>query len=48
VLFSKKADEIREMASLTKMMTALTTISLAKEFKLDLETTYFKVSKNAS
>lgn len=36
------------MASLTKMMTAITTVHLAEEFKLDLKTTYFKVSKNAS
>ena len=48
VLFSKAADEQREMASLTKMMTALVTLQLSKEFDIDMKTTYFPVDKVAA
>lgn len=48
ILFSKNHDEIREMASLTKIMTTLVSINLAKDMKLNLKTHYFKVSKNAA
>lgn len=48
VLQSKNKDEIREMASLTKMMTAICTLELAFEMKLDIRSTYFKVSNKAS
>ena len=48
VLFSKRPDEIREMASLTKIVTAIVTIQLAQELKLNINKTYFKVSKFAS
>ena len=41
VLFSKAADEQREMASLTKMMTALVSLMLVKEFEMCAKTTYF-------
>lgn len=41
-------DEIREMASLTKIMTALVTVELAAELKINIDKTYFKVSKNAA
>ena len=36
------------MASLTKMMTAITSIELAQELKLDIYKTYFKVSNRAA
>ena len=36
------------MASLTKMMTAITSIELAEELKLDIYKTYFKVSNRAA
>ena len=36
------------MASLTKMMTAITSIELAQELKLDLHKTFFKVSNRAA
>jgi serine-type D-Ala-D-Ala carboxypeptidase (penicillin-binding protein 5/6) len=36
------------MASLTKIVTAIVTIKLAQEFKLNLNNTFFKVSKNAA
>lgn len=48
VLQSKNKNEVREMASLTKMMTAIVTLELASELKMDIKTTYFKVSKKAS
>ena len=44
VLFHKRGDEIREMASLTKIMTCLVSIQLAASLKLKLKSTYFKVS----
>ena len=47
-MFSKKADEVREMASLTKIMTCIVSIHLASELKLDINKTWFKVSKKAS
>jgi D-alanyl-D-alanine carboxypeptidase len=33
------------MASLTKMMTALVTLQLVKEYEIDMKTTYFPVDK---
>lgn len=48
VLQGKNKDEVREMASLTKMMTAICTLELAAEMKLDIRSTYFKVSIKAS
>lgn len=48
VLFGKKSDEVREMASLTKIMTAIVTMDLASELKLNLKSTWFKVSKQAA
>ena len=36
------------MASLTKMMTALVSLELAKDMRLDIRATYFKVSQKAS
>lgn len=48
VLFSKKADEIREMASLTKIMTTLVSIHLAQELKLNIHKTWFRVSNLAA
>ena len=48
VLHGKSSGEVREMASLTKMMTAITSIELAQELKLDLYKTYFKVSSRAA
>jgi D-alanyl-D-alanine carboxypeptidase len=47
-VFSKKADEVREMASLTKIMTCLVSLHLANEMKLDINKTWFKVSKRAA
>jgi D-alanyl-D-alanine carboxypeptidase len=41
-------DEVREMASLTKIMTCLVSIKLAKQHKLDIKPHFFKVSKNAA
>jgi serine-type D-Ala-D-Ala carboxypeptidase (penicillin-binding protein 5/6) len=48
VLFQKRGDEIREMASLTKIMTCLVSIQLAASLKLKLKSTYFKVSQLAA
>ena len=48
ILQFKNKDEIREMASLTKMMTAIVTLELANEFHLDIRNTHFKVSSRAS
>ena len=36
------------MASLTKMMTALVSLELAQEMRLDIRSTYFKVSMKAA
>ena len=47
ILHRKNENEVREMASLTKMMTAVCTIELARELNLDLKKTYFYVSKQA-
>ena len=47
VLQAKNKDEVREMASLTKMMTAIVSLELAEEMRLDIRTTYFKVSYKA-
>jgi len=43
-LFSKKGEEVREMASLTKIMTCLVSIHLAQELKLNMSKTWFRVS----
>jgi serine-type D-Ala-D-Ala carboxypeptidase (penicillin-binding protein 5/6) len=48
VLFSKKADEIREMASLTKIMTTLVSLHLAQELKLNIHKHWFRVSNIAA
>ena len=48
VMHEKNAEEVREMASLTKMMTAIVTIELCEELKIDMKTTFFKVSERAS
>lgn len=48
LVYSKKADEVREMASLTKIMTCLVSLHLASEMKLDIHKTWFKVSKRAA
>ena len=48
LLQHKNADEVREMASLTKMMTAIVTLELVKELNLDLYRTHFKVSEKAA
>ena len=48
MLQGKSINEVREMASLTKIMTAITSIELAEELKLHLHKTYFKVSAKAS
>jgi len=48
VLQGKNKDEVREMASLTKMMTTIVTLELASEQRLDIRSTYFKVSYKAS
>ena len=48
VLQSKNKDEVREMASLTKMMTAIVTLELATELRMDIRNTYFKVSQRAA
>ena len=36
------------MASLTKMMTAIVTLELATELRMDIRNTYFKVSQRAA
>ena len=48
ILFSKNADEVREMASLTKIMTFIVSYQLSHELKIDIKTYYFKVSRNAA
>jgi D-alanyl-D-alanine carboxypeptidase len=48
LLFQHHAEETREMASLTKIMTAFVTISLSQELRIDMKKTYFYVSKYAS
>eukprot|EP00347_Sterkiella_histriomuscorum_P000728 403374734 len=47
-LYYKGDQEIREIASLTKIMTAIVSLQLAKEMKLDINAIYFSVSQNAS
>ena len=44
MLHSKNRDEVREMASLTKMMTAIVTLELCEDMRLDVRNTFFKVS----
>jgi D-alanyl-D-alanine carboxypeptidase len=48
ILFSKNENEVREMASLTKIMTAIISLQLATELKLDIKSHYFKVSRNSA
>lgn len=48
VLFSKKSEEIREMASLTKIMTCLVSLQLATDLKLNIHKAFFKVSNLAA
>lgn len=36
------------MASLTKIMTAMVSLQLAKELNIDINTTYFEISHNAA
>ena len=47
-MFSKKSEEVREMASLTKIMTAITSIEIACELKINIHKLWFIVSKYAS
>ena len=47
-LYNKGSSEVREIASLTKIMTAYVSLQLAKELHLDLHKTYFTVSENAA
>lgn len=44
VLQSKNQDEVREMASLTKIMTTIVVLEQAVAMNLDLRGTYFRVS----
>jgi len=48
VLYFKGDHEVREIASLTKIMTAIVSLQLAKELNIDILNTYFTVSNNAS
>jgi D-alanyl-D-alanine carboxypeptidase len=48
ILFSKKAEEIREMASLTKIMTCVVSLQLAADLKLNIHKTWFRVSQLAA
>mmetsp|Transcript_1840 Transcript_1840/g.1729 ORF Transcript_1840/g.1729 Transcript_1840/m.1729 type:complete len:197 (-) Transcript_1840:488-1078(-) len=48
ILCSKNDEEIREVASLTKIMTCLVTILLLKKLKMDSDKTYLNVSKTAA
>lgn len=47
-MFSKHGDDIREMASLTKIMTMLVTIKLCAELKIEMKDHFFKVSRLAA
>lgn len=47
-LYNKGSSEVREIASLTKIMTAYVSLQLVKEFNFDLHKTYFTVSENAA
>lgn len=47
-LHSKNEDQIREMASLTKIMTALVSIMLVKELDLNMSNTYFTVGRSSA
>ena len=47
-LFNKGDREVREIASLTKIMTATVSLQLAKDLDMDIINTYFEVSDNAS
>lgn len=48
ILFSKSGEQTREMASLTKIMTSLVTLQLCQQYKINLKTTWFKVSNLAA
>ena len=48
ILFSKKSDEIREMASLTKIMTMMVSLHLCAELKINMHKTWFRVSALAA
>jgi len=43
-----RPNDIREMASLTKMATFLTALRLIERFKLDSNSLFFSVSENAA
>ena len=47
-LYSKGESEVREIASLTKIMTAYLSLHLARDLHLDHHKTLFQVSENAS
>ena len=47
-LYNKGSSEVREIASLTKIMTAYVSLQLAKELNLDLYKKFFTVSEAAS
>jgi len=47
-LYSKGDSELREIASLTKIMTAYASLQLVRELSLDLMKTLFTVSENAA
>ena len=47
-LHSKNEDQVREMASLTKIMTALVSIMLVKELDLNMSNTYFTVGRSSA
>ena len=48
VLYYKGDQEVREIASLTKIMTAIVSLQLARDLQLDIKKTYFIVSENAA
>ena len=48
MLWSKGETEVREIASLTKIMTCIVSLRLANELSLDLNTTFFTVSEFAA
>ena len=47
-VYGKLVDTRREVASVTKTMTAYTVCDIAKRYELDLSTTYIKVCKTGS
>jgi len=48
IIYSKKGEETREMASLTKIMTCIVSLQLCQEFKLNINKTWFRVSQLAA